>query len=172
MFDLWFSHDDPNIDIRSFSQAVRGLLGDRPTLCTMSGNCLTHLAVSSTGEVYPCDWFMGDRDYRLGNVLESTVPEIYESRERMRFVSQCELARSTCQSCRWWSMCNGGCAYQRYRPGEPLGAASSFCQSRNALFEHVAKCVGRLSGRITGIDDRALHKGSFPVARSTTRIMQ
>jgi len=69
------------------------------------------LFVSSTGDVYPCLLFRWS-DFRMGNVREEDIQEIWEKGdwERLRR----NLGGTRCASCPLFGACRGGC------PGEAL----------------------------------------------------
>lgn len=65
-----------------------------------------YLAVSPTGELYPCHQFVGEKEYDIGNVREGILHR--DVRERFACVSV--LGKPHCADCPAKYYCGGGCA--------------------------------------------------------------
>jgi uncharacterized protein len=65
-----------------------------------------YLAVSPTGDLYPCHQFVGEKEYWIGNVREGILNK--EVRERFACVSV--LGKAHCANCPAKYYCGGGCA--------------------------------------------------------------
>jgi len=65
-----------------------------------------YLAVSPTGDLYPCHQFVGEKDYYVGNVREGVIHK--DVRERFACVSV--LNKPHCAICPAKYYCGGGCA--------------------------------------------------------------
>lgn len=65
-----------------------------------------YLAISPTGDIYPCHQFVGEKDYRIGSVWEGVAaPQIRE-----RFACTSVLGKQHCTDCPAKYYCGGGCA--------------------------------------------------------------
>ncbi|MDD3947712.1 MAG: thioether cross-link-forming SCIFF peptide maturase [Clostridia bacterium] len=65
-----------------------------------------YLAVSPTGDLYPCHQFVGEQEYYLGNVVEGILyPEIRE-----KFACTSVLDKEHCKDCPAKYYCGGGCS--------------------------------------------------------------
>ena len=69
-----------------------------------------YLAVTPTGDIYPCHQFAGLPDFWIGNVF--TGIEHQEIREK--FAKNCVLNKEHCQKCFAKYYCGGGCAANAY----------------------------------------------------------
>jgi len=73
-----------------------------------SGRCaagLEELGVTAKGDIYPCVFFFGLEEYRLGNVRVG-----YDREKLNRFIFQTQLDRMTlCRDCWAKYICSGGC---------------------------------------------------------------
>lgn len=88
-------------------------LENGPCLYKRLGGCgsgTEYLAVTPSGELYPCHQFVGDPEYLMGNVWDGvTRQDIYES------FRGCGLSsRPDCEGCWAKLYCAGGCAANAY----------------------------------------------------------
>lgn len=74
------------------------------------GSGTEYMAVTPTGELYPCHQFVGNRDFIIGNIRDGIVhPELVNQFKTCNCYS-----KSECRSC-WANMyCSGGCAANSY----------------------------------------------------------
>jgi uncharacterized protein len=70
----------------------------------------TYVAISPTGDIYPCHRFMGDSRCRIGNISSGIEPEKTEVYWRRN----AREAR-TCSKCWVRYLCAGGCAHTHYQ---------------------------------------------------------
>jgi uncharacterized protein len=74
------------------------------------GSGTEYMAVTPTGDLYPCHQFVGNEDFVIGNVFDGIKKE-----EIITSFKSCNAySRSECQDC-WAKMyCSGGCAANSY----------------------------------------------------------
>lgn len=74
------------------------------------GSGTEYMAVTPTGELYPCHQFVGNKDFIIGNIRDGIVhPELVNQFKTCNCYS-----KSECRSC-WANMyCSGGCAANSY----------------------------------------------------------
>ena len=65
-----------------------------------------YVAITPDGDIYPCHQFVGNEDYRMGNVWDGTF-DMELSRE---FAGQNIYSRPACQDCWAKFYCSGGCS--------------------------------------------------------------
>lgn len=77
------------------------------------GSGAEYMAVTPTGDLYPCHQFIGNDDFKIGNVFEGIKkPEIIKNFKKNNLYSQ-----EKCKDC-WAQMyCSGGCAANNYNAG-------------------------------------------------------
>ena len=88
-------------------------LENGPCLHKRLGGCgsgTEYLAVTPSGDLYPCHQFVGDQDYLMGNVQDGiTRQDLYED------FDSCGLSsRAECENCWAKLYCAGGCAANAY----------------------------------------------------------
>jgi len=74
------------------------------------GSGTEYMAVTPTGELYPCHQFVGDEKYLLGNVFDGVTNKDIQN----EFASCNVYARSECKDCWAKLYCSGGCAANAY----------------------------------------------------------
>ncbi len=96
--DKWFNFFHFMIDLEHGPCVNKRLTG--------CGAGTEYMAVSPTGDLYPCHQFVGEKDYYIGNVKEGIInPEVRE-----RFASISVLGKEYCSDCPAKYYCGGGCA--------------------------------------------------------------
>jgi uncharacterized protein len=127
LFDLWYESlsNGKGVSVRFFDNLISMLLGYPPESCDMAGICSIQYVSESDGSIYPCDFFCTD-DYLLGNILDSSFAELDAKRKELRFIETSPNDSAECSTCRWKSLCRGGC--KRYRNGGKYRYCSSMQQ--------------------------------------------
>ena len=152
IFDRWYERDDPELGIREFDSIVGALFGKRPSVCTLAGQCVArHLGVNVNGDVYHCDRYVTDNDYRLGNVHKNSFAEIFES-EKVELL-QARNARRVegYGDCPWLAVCNGGCPHNAYIAERSVSGYDPTCCGEASLIGHIEQRVrGSLEAAHTG----------------------
>ena len=145
LFDLW--HADvvrgEFVSNRMFENLIGMLRGAPPDMCGTLGRCTPQYVVEADGSVYPCDFYALDR-YRIGNLLTDTFAEIEANRARTGFIEQSLAVAENCRTCKWASLCRGGCRRDRdYWTGEP--GLNYYCSAYSAFFEYAFERLARLA---------------------------
>jgi uncharacterized protein len=142
IFDLWYELDDPSIRIRELTSILSALVGGSVSVCTLAGHCLgQYFAVEPNGDVYHCDKFLGDPNYRVGNILESTFRDIRSSEHFRSLVSEEAKRLAVLESCPWFTICHGGCPHDRYIATRYLPGNDGTCCGQRELIEYIDQKV-------------------------------
>lgn len=108
-----------------------------------------YLAVTPSGDLYPCHQFVGDEAYRMGSLDEGiTNWEKYE-----KFASVNAYSRPECRECWARLFCSGGCAANAYHAsGDVTGTYELGCR----LFKKRLECAIMLQAAraLEGLEDR------------------
>lgn len=95
------------------------------------------LAVSTTGEVYPCDHFVGMAGFSLGNVRDGDFPGVAAQQVVARLVGNRVDARPRCQHCPVRQVCGGECpARSQLRQGNLAEPSPSHCAVTRPVLQH------------------------------------
>ena len=96
------------------------------------GSGTEYLAVTPTGELYPCHQFVGETRFLLGNVDEGITDEA-----QVRRFGACNVyARPACRDCFARFYCSGGCAANAWHhSGDILGNYEIGCEMQRKRVE-------------------------------------
>lgn len=104
---------------------------------TGCGSGTEYLAVTPSGELYPCHQFVGDKKYLMGNVWDGVTNT--ELREKFRGCGV--YSRPKCRDCWAQLYCSGGCAANAYHAAGDITATYDYgCE----LFRKRMECAIRL----------------------------
>ena len=150
LFDLWyrsFKREKP-VSIRYFDNLVLMLLERPPESCGMLGRCTFQHVIEADGSVFPCDFYVLD-SYKLGNIHTDSFEDIAKAREKIGFVEKSLHVDPECQTCKWYSLCRGGCRRDRDTfTGKPL-EKNRFCASYKVFFPYAYERLADIA-RIIG----------------------
>lgn len=142
LFDLWYRDwaEGHYISVRLFDDYVHLAMGEPPSTCATSGGCGSYFVVEGDGSIYPCDFYVLD-GWRMGDVHTDSLEKLANAEIASEFLRQGRRRPSRCESCRWVSLCQGGC-----RRDWRIGAEETenyYCESFRRFFEYAAE---RLNG--------------------------
>lgn len=139
IFDEWVRHDVGQYFVQLFDATLAGWCGVTPGVCTLSDSCGHAAVMEHNGDLYSCDHFVFP-EYRLGNVLTSTITEMMYG-ERQTAFGQNKLATlpTQCKQCPYLFACHGECPKNRFittDDGQP--GLNYLCKGYRQYFGHVA----------------------------------
>lgn len=137
LFDLWFSHDNPDIKIRTFIDAIKGSLGGQVAICSWKMGCLQHISFDSFGNAFPCARYHCYPETSFGNIVSSSFQSIMEGDKMKSIFSSIAEGQSKCQPCQWKSMCGSGCPFMKYAIYRDWSAPYIHCNFRKQLFSYI-----------------------------------
>jgi len=91
-------------------------LDDGPCIYKRTKGCGSgseYVAVTPTGDIYPCHQFVEHEEFRLGSVLDQTLDD-----EKRQSFQDCNIGNGTLKQCaNCWDkyFCGGGCAANNYK---------------------------------------------------------
>ncbi len=136
-FDLWYKLDDPTFYIRDFVNILARIFGNESNLCEYS-NCFgNYLGLDTNGDIYMCDLLIGNSDFLLSNIMESSLQNILSSEKYKKMKLIASKNAPSCQTCLYFMICTGGCMYRRYLATNSLPGKDIYCSSRKSLISHM-----------------------------------
>lgn len=139
VFDEWYKLDRPDIQIRELNSLTKVLLGGRASVCTLAGYCIgKYFHIEANGDVYHCDKYMGDNDYHLGNINDSSFEEICRSDKILNLVKEEKENIEKLKDCEYFDYCNGGCPHDRYIAKKYLENFDDRCCGQKELIKYIA----------------------------------
>lgn len=139
LFDVWYEDRKAGklVYNRYFENLAGLMLGLVPESCNMRGICSRQYAIEADGGVYPCDFYMMD-DYKLGNICANSLEEIDARRLELGFIERSRELPGKCRSCRWYSLCHGGCYRERTLSGGGTVPLNRYCDALRDFFAYAA----------------------------------
>jgi uncharacterized protein len=135
LFDRWLVHGPHRLSIRMFDSLLLYCLGQPHSLCTFSHRCGDYVVVEHNGDVFCCDFFV-ERDWRLGNILESPIEELVSGPRKREFARKKSQIGYECLVCRYLDVCRGGCLKDRVVVDGRYDRPSYFCESYKQFFDY------------------------------------
>ena len=135
VFDLYFNDymKGDYHSIRLFDDYIHTLLKDNQSTCATCGKCGAYVVVEGDGSIYPCDFFCLD-SYKIGNINELSIEEIYKSQKINEFLEFGKEKPSDCKACPYSYICNGGCKNDWAKKDDRY--YNYYCKSFKMLFSY------------------------------------
>lgn len=137
LFDLWYRDIKTGdmVVIRNFDNYIGILLGYKPEMCSMTGECICQYVVEADGGVYPCDFYVLDEWY-LGNIKEDDIKNLGACETARNFVEVSRHIDSSCKGCKWTQLCKGGCRRNREPFMDGMPVLNYYCSSYKEFFTY------------------------------------
>lgn len=113
IFKAWGKLNNPEVHVRIIDNFLQGLLGGRVELCSFAGNCSRHLLVETNGDMFICGRNANNPKFCVGNAAQTTINEIIASGAFQETSAQMRRFPETCEKCKWFNICKGGCNYYK-----------------------------------------------------------
>jgi uncharacterized protein len=139
IFAYWLSQD-VRIHIEPIVSMCKGVAACGAGTCVF-GECLgKFLAVGPDGFVYPCQRFIGFKDFRLGDTRDAN-PVRLEMSSAWGFLADWQReVQDECGGCTFWDVCHGGCPYNALVLGKGTfctGRRDPYCRAYFRLFSAI-----------------------------------
>ncbi len=137
IFDQWIISDVGTYYVQMFDATLANTYGVQPGVCSMGETCGDALVVEHNGDVYSCDHFVYP-EYKLGNIAETHLIDIYNSRQRIDFgLAKRNGLPAECLRCKHYQVCRGECPKHRFDVGKDGSRKSTLCEGLRLYFKHV-----------------------------------
>ena len=137
VFDEWVKRDVGSRFVQLFDITLANWCGVPPPLCAFCDTCGDGLVVEHNGDVYSCDHFVYP-EYRLGNIAEGNLVDMYRSEEQQAFGrDKREALPMECKRCNYYFLCKGECPKHRFayaKNGEPY--MNVLCEGYKMFFRY------------------------------------
>ncbi|MGB8353646.1 MAG: anaerobic sulfatase maturase [Chthoniobacteraceae bacterium] len=146
IYDEWLRQDVGKVFVQLFDVTLGNWIGSPPSLCLFSPTCGTAMAIEHNGDVYSCDHYVYPQ-YRLGNVLNTSLGEMVNSGEQRKFGrDKSDTLPAYCRECEVRFACHGECPKHRFLhtpSGEP--GLNYLCAAYKRFFNHVGPSMRGMS---------------------------
>ena len=137
LFDCWYRDFAAGqyVSVRYFDNLVHMLLGRSPEICALQGQCCCQWVIESDGGIYPCDFYVLDA-WKMGNIHGDDFPGLMSSSVLRDFIQQSQHLSRDCASCRWFSLCRGGCRREREDFAAGTLERNHYCEASLKFLEY------------------------------------
>ncbi len=142
--DRWYI-DFKNGDVRSIKlihDITNLVLFNKRAACGIDGKCCPQIIVEADGSAFPCDFYCLD-EYLIGNLANDDVLTLYE-RSAASKTKDGKPLPDLCSSCKYISICNGGC--KRMRENICFNSDSEGSCGYRDLLDHLLPKIYSLRG--------------------------
>jgi uncharacterized protein len=144
LFDLWWTADAPEIDIRFFRNIVHLLLGATSATDYIGGTEVGILVVETDGALTGTDALRACADGLIDVGMSVFTNEIQDPMD-VPLVRDCNhgaaVLSKTCRGCEVREVCGGGYFPHRYRGANGFDNPSVYCSSLYALINHIRQAM-------------------------------
>ncbi len=141
LFDFWFADDDTAFCIPFFEEIIAIYLGRKANLCNLKRGCKSFITIQPNGDAYPCDYFEGIPEFRLGNIFAQSFVDMFQSQAYQRYLNQVVAYPTECIRCEWFRVCQGGCAYESFLTRD----VNYFCSDYMRIYDHIDSALSNNS---------------------------
>ncbi len=134
VFNQWLKCDLGSVFVQIFEETLSTLAGLPPTMCTFLPQCGRQLVMEHNGDLYSCDHYV-DPQYRLGNIMETPLAELVNSRQQIQFGQAKADLNDQCLACPVLTLCQGGCPKNRHN------GLNALCDGYLQFFSYVQPFV-------------------------------
>jgi len=136
-----YSDNIDRIRITSIDRMMRSITGGTGGLCTFCDCLGGYLAVGPDGSLYPCQRFVGHRQFSIGNVHnESGIDAVYSTPLWKSLCMREQKIEEECGNCPYFLFCRGGCPYNALAAGNGdfESLKDPYCSSYRQVFAAMA----------------------------------
>ena len=141
MLDYYIEHRR-EISVSSLDQMCQAVGCGEGKVCTFRDCLGTFLAIDPRGDIYPCQRFCGQPDYRLGNLAdEPTFADLMTSSVAQRMKERQQAIKSKCKDCDHVNICKGGCPYNAWSSSNGEQEKDPYCHAYRQVYDHITRRV-------------------------------
>lgn len=147
LFNEWYPIRD-RITVTLFSDIIKKIelfQGKRRSvsiLCELTGQCGRNISILPNGDVFPCECLTSLSRMRLGNIYETPLPEIFDSKVFFEFQNIANTVSDACFCCDVFDICKAGCLARRIpERSNSSNHKDSHCSARKKLIRHIIQRV-------------------------------
>jgi uncharacterized protein len=133
-FDEWMAIDDPDFNIRMFTNFIRGIFGRRSTLDAFGGDLWPIVVVESDGSYRLLDVLAICEEGVTRTNLHVTTDPLSAYLDYTR--SYYPPPSATCRDCEAFSACGGGYLAHRF-DGHTYDNPSFYCEVLLGMYHHI-----------------------------------
>ncbi len=145
LFDCWWFHNDPSINIRLFNHVISLMLGSHHHVDALVNDTLNMFVVSSSGNIEYPDYYRVAKNRNAEtpyNIVDHSIKRLHSDSGFQNLLNLHRFTPEECNSCDHQTLCGGGFLAGRNGPdGMVLNRRSVLCYDEMYLFQHIKKRV-------------------------------
>jgi len=137
MLDYYVDHRH-ELSVSLLDQMCQGVGSGEGRVCTFRDCLGMFLAIDPRGDIYPCQRFCGQTEYRLGTLAEKpTAVDLFASPVAQRFDQRQQAVRENCRNCAHLDYCKGGCPYNAWAAHQTDSVRDPYCEAYRTVFDYI-----------------------------------
>ncbi|OUR86563.1 anaerobic sulfatase maturase [Gammaproteobacteria bacterium 42_54_T18] len=138
VFDEWTKNGIGDVFINTFETTLGLAIGEPSNICIHAETCGNAVILEHNGDLYSCDHFVYP-EYKLGNINTKSISQMAQLPVQKLFGrNKLDDLSVECQSCKYISLCNGGCPKHRFEISANGKANKNyFCDGYKSYYSHV-----------------------------------
>lgn len=131
------------INITNLTKYLNTMFANEFDACRQCGASTNHplLAIDTNGDVYPCDFFWGEKQTRMGNIMQDDFTKIISSKDCIRLRN---INDTSCKDCEIKKICGGGCFADFYYSPKKH---PYYCQTHKEVYGYLISKIPELSSQ-------------------------
>lgn len=110
-----------------------------------AGNHL--IGITPNGDVFPCDDLSGIANFKLGNIMNSSLTEILNNNIMIKYFNHCSFSNILeCNTCNFRTKCGAGCASRKFFENGTIYSVDPICEFYKLIIPYIENEIA--SGRI------------------------
>jgi uncharacterized protein len=136
LYKIWFSNDNPNIQIRVLNSVTSLILGGKSLVAGYGTIIPNVITISSNGHIGPDDTIrVCGEDYidYSTTINTSKLSTYFNSEKYIAYKKAISEISPTCLNCCWYKLCGGGHPVHRFRDGK-FNNATIYCEGLKMFY--------------------------------------
>jgi uncharacterized protein len=137
MLDKYINDHIRNIRIDTIHELCYNIVTNNGCSCTFIDCLGNFIAIAPDGGIYPCQRFILDKRFCLGNVLDTDIYDIYTTDTWQRLQYRVQQIQIICSTCLYLPFCKGGCMYNAISMTGCLYNKDPYCTTYKQIYTYI-----------------------------------
>lgn len=126
------------LKIGTLDTLIKNVANKKSGLCTFSKCLGEYYAISPEGDLYPCNRFVGNKDFCIGNIKDiHSFSDITKSAAWKKQQAWQDWIDSECKECIFKEFCHGGCPYAAFASGNGSYKKDPMCEAYKMIYSYI-----------------------------------
>lgn len=168
MFDYYIKYRK-EISVSTLDQIIKSFVKNSGQVCTFRDCTGMFIAIDALGDIYPCQRFCGNIDFKIGSIYAMPQLEDLDKKNLSGILAQHRnKILEQCKDCNHFNYCKGGCPYSALSCKPNVTFRDPYCEAYKEVFDFIQK---RLIQEMTSEENilRIVNNRSKPVGNPLLR---